>query len=166
MVAGKNTYQVRPASVLDCPEILSLDQVSNPHPWGEAMVLEALSSRVNWLLQSVETKAICGWLSATTLLDEAELELVLVDSRLRRQGCARRLLLHWLNSMRSQGVGLFMLEVRQSNHAARALYESLGFAVVGLRKQYYPCETGREAALLMNLRVMNLPVININAAPE
>jgi ribosomal-protein-alanine N-acetyltransferase len=39
------------------------------------------------------------------------------------------------------------LEVRPSNSAARALYETLGFSPTGLRRRYY----GDEDALLMTL---------------
>ena len=43
------------------------------------------------------------------------------------------------------------LEVRPSNHVARRLYDSLGFIQVGVRKNYYPAEQGREDAVLMCL---------------
>ena len=39
------------------------------------------------------------------------------------------------------------LEVRQSNEAARALYEGLGFSVEGVRRDYY--QDPREDALML-----------------
>jgi ribosomal-protein-alanine N-acetyltransferase len=47
----------------------------------------------------------------------------------------------------------YLLEVRQSNSAAIALYASLGFQQVGLLKGYYKTETGLEAAILMSKQV-------------
>jgi len=41
----------------------------------------------------------------------------------------------------------WVLEVRESNSAAKALYESLGFAQVGLRKDFYDDPT--ENAVIM-----------------
>ncbi|RRA28422.1 ribosomal-protein-alanine N-acetyltransferase, partial [Cronobacter sakazakii] len=43
------------------------------------------------------------------------------------------------------------LEVRASNHAARALYESLGFNEATIRRNYYPTSDGREDAIIMAL---------------
>ena len=48
-------------------------------------------------------------------------------------------------------VGAVDLEVRSSNVAARALYESLGFSETGLRPKYYATPDGREDAILMTL---------------
>jgi ribosomal-protein-alanine N-acetyltransferase len=42
-----------------------------------------------------------------------------------------------------------VLEVRASNLAAIGLYRSMGFADIGLRRDYYRTENGREDAILM-----------------
>jgi [ribosomal protein S18]-alanine N-acetyltransferase len=41
------------------------------------------------------------------------------------------------------------LEVRPSNAAALALYARSGFARIGVRKNYYRAEDGREDALVL-----------------
>ena len=46
-------------------------------------------------------------------------------------------------------MSVIYLEVRESNHSARALYESLGFTVSGTRKNYYRRGDGHEHAVLM-----------------
>ena len=51
----------------------------------------------------------------------------------------------------AQGCNMIFLEVRQSNHAAIALYEKLGFVQIDLRKNYYPTCTGKEHAVIMAL---------------
>jgi ribosomal-protein-alanine N-acetyltransferase len=63
-----------------------------------------------------------------------------VDPPARRKGVALRLLEHALKGQQ----GLYFLEVRESNTAAIALYESIGFQRVGVRKNYYsdPQEEG------------------------
>jgi ribosomal-protein-alanine N-acetyltransferase len=51
-----------------------------------------------------------------------------------------------------QGMPRIILEVRPSNTAALALYQSLGYEQIGLRKNYYPQnpELGsREDAIVM-----------------
>jgi ribosomal-protein-alanine N-acetyltransferase len=41
------------------------------------------------------------------------------------------------------------LEVRPSNGRAIDLYTSLGFETIGLRRNYYPADQGREDAVVM-----------------
>jgi ribosomal protein S18 acetylase RimI-like enzyme len=41
------------------------------------------------------------------------------------------------------------LEVRPSNERARALYRREGFSDIGVRRHYYPAESGREDAWVM-----------------
>ena len=67
----------------------------------------------------------------------------------RRQGLGRKLL--WASFTALGDVGAVELEVRSSNVAARALYESLGFSETGLRPNYYATADGREDAILMTL---------------
>ena len=47
-------------------------------------------------------------------------------------------MLTWLmKEARESGIRAFTLEVRESNAAAQALYESLGFVCEGIRPGYY-----------------------------
>ena len=50
---------------------------------------------------------------------------------------------------RRQGMRRVVLEVRASNAAAIALYRKAGFSNIGLRRDYYQAENGREDAILM-----------------
>ena len=67
----------------------------------------------------------------------------------RRQGFGRQLL--WASLTALGDVGAVELEVRSSNAAARALYQSLGFSETGARRNYYATPDGREDAVLMTL---------------
>jgi [ribosomal protein S18]-alanine N-acetyltransferase len=56
-----------------------------------------------------------------------------------------------IDRARSTGSRSIWLEVRTSNLGARTLYERFGFAVVGLRRGYYPALLGqREDASVMS----------------
>jgi ribosomal-protein-alanine N-acetyltransferase len=85
---------------------------------------------------------IDGFLVAHTQLAEWELENIVVASAARRNGLGARLLGELLRRARENDcLGVF-LEVRESNQAARGLYQKLGFQETGRRKGYYvsPCE--------------------------
>jgi ribosomal-protein-alanine acetyltransferase len=80
---------------------------------------------------------IAGFLVARSLGAEWELENLVVAEAARRRGLGKRLLGELIARARAQGAQSVFLEVRESNLAARALYESAGFAIRGRRKGYY-----------------------------
>lgn len=91
-----------------------------------------------------EVVAYCAcWL----LADELHINSLAVAEGWRRQGLARRLLAQVARHARAEGATSATLEVRESNHAARALYEGLGFHVEGVRRDYY--QAPREDAIIL-----------------
>lgn len=69
--------------------------------------------------------------------DEAELLTIAVARQGRRAGAGRRLLARVIEQAGSGGARTLFLEVGVDNFAARRLYDSLGFEVVGRRAAYY-----------------------------
>ncbi len=65
----------------------------------------------------------------------------------RRRGIARTLLRGVLDDSRGRGFRTVALEVRPSNEHALALYDSLGFRIVGRRRGYY-YDTGEDALVM------------------
>jgi ribosomal-protein-alanine N-acetyltransferase len=76
--------------------------------------------------------------------DQAEIESLAVIPSVRRQGVGRSLCEVMMRWARMRGADRVLLEVRVSNDAARALYASLGFQEVAVRRNYYrePDEDG------------------------
>ena len=84
--------------------------------------------------------------------DEAELLTIAVRPTERRRGAGRRLLAAVIDRARDAGARALFLEVGTDNPAARALYEALGFQVMGTRTAYYHRGEGPPAdALIMRL---------------
>lgn len=93
---------------------------------------------------------VLGYAVLLLILDEAQLQNIFICRSSQRHGHGRRLLQQLMNSAASQGASRMLLEVRESNHAARALYAGCGFVESGLRKHYYRNDHGpREHAVLM-----------------
>ena len=155
------SISIRLATESDLQPIIQLDALSNPHPWRKGLVAEALQTRQNWLVElgDATQKSIVGWLTASVVLDQSELELIVIDSSVRRQGLARKLMMVWSETVAQQDVSELLLDVRESNVGAITLYESLGFEQVGRRKNYYQiakkgqAEQGHEAAFLFTKRL-------------
>lgn len=76
---------------------------------------------------------------------EREILNLAVQPRFRRLGVATYLLQNEIES----GAAYF-LEVRESNAAARALYDKFGFVEIGRREEYYGNPT--ETAIVMRLK--------------
>lgn len=142
---------VRAAEPPDLPAITYLDELSNPYPWGAKFIKDALLKRFNLVYESHNRPRIKGFLTSSLVAGVAELELIVVDLNVRQQGIAKQLLMHWIDVHLQQEVVEFLLEVRCFNIPAIRLYESLGFDIVGTRKNYYATNEGYEDAFLMTL---------------
>ena len=77
-----------------------------------------------------------GFLMALEVAGEWEIENIVVEERRKRQRLATRLLVELQEVARAERAAIF-LEVRESNHTARAFYESRGFSHTGRRPRYY-----------------------------
>lgn len=97
-----------------------------------------------------ESSPVSGFLIARRIDFEWELENLVVAAEVRRQRLGTRLLSEFLTHVRAaNGVRIF-LEVRESNFAARALYEKFSFRLAGARRSYY--SNPAEDAVLYDLR--------------
>lgn len=80
---------------------------------------------------------IAGFLVAHQVAGEWELENIVVGAHWQRRGVGKRLLEALLGEARNSNSEAVFLEVRESNSAARRLYERAGFEPTGRRKRYY-----------------------------
>ena len=84
-----------------------------------------------------ENSVIQGFLVGRCLDAEWEIENVAIAGPARRRGLGTRLVGEFLDRARSEGAQSVFLEVRESNRAARSLYEKWAFVESGRRKHYY-----------------------------
>jgi ribosomal-protein-alanine N-acetyltransferase len=103
----------------------------------------------------VEHGRVAGFLVARRVAsDEVELLNLVVAPEFRGKGLARALLKEIMAASPPAGEAKacptqssLYLEVRESNHAARNLYKSMGFQEVNIRPEYY--QFPPEAAIVM-----------------
>ena len=138
-MAEVTEVSIRTASRDDLREIVEIERLSFTGNFWNAESFEAYDC----LIAQVCGKT-AGFLVSRELIGnergdgEREILNLAVHPDRRRQKIASALLKQEL----ARG-GAFFLEVRESNMAARKLYESLGFRAIGRRNQYYvnPAET-------------------------
>jgi ribosomal-protein-alanine N-acetyltransferase len=98
-----------------------------------------------------EDERIQGFIVGRALDKEWEIENVVVSETVRRRGFGSRLLQEFLALARSRGAEKVFLEVRDSNLAARRLYENFAFSETGRRPSYY--REPQEDAIVYQLRL-------------
>jgi ribosomal protein S18 acetylase RimI-like enzyme/glycosyltransferase involved in cell wall biosynthesis len=128
--------RMRPAQERDLPEIAAIQQTAPESSQWQAQDYLAFECQVALL-----DDRIAGFLVSRSVADkEREILNIAIHPDFRRLHIATDL----LRAEVSRWPGVHFLEVRQSNAAARQLYEGLGFEVVGERPAYYenPPETG------------------------
>ncbi len=139
-LAGRH-LQLRPMSINDLDQVAVLEGaafVDGVHePWTRAMFEEELAQpgRTWWVAHDMGT--VIGFAGAVLAGDVLDVMDVAVAADRRREGIARNLLHRLAYDGHVWGAQFMTLEVAESNVPARGLYESLGFAQCGLRRNYY-----------------------------
>lgn len=134
----------------DLTVISRIEPTIYSHPWTLGNFKDSLNAGYSaWVMEIAGD--IVGYALVMLVMDEAHLLNLSVAKPFQGQGLGRILLAHMIAiSQRHQAANMF-LEVRVSNTKAIALYESMGFCEMGIRRNYYPTKTGREDAVLMGL---------------
>lgn len=143
---------LRPATPADLPAMMALEKHSATAAHWSAEQYEALfrpskPDRIALLLQ--EESNLQGFVSARVVEGEWEIENIAIAGPARRRGLGTRLLGELLDLARAQDARAVFLEVRESNRAARALYEKWAFVESGRRPKYY--QDPEEDAILYRL---------------
>ncbi len=141
---------IRPLTPADLDTVMEIEVRAYDFPWTEGIFRDCL--RVGyccWCYENDETIQAYGVMSAAA--GESHILNLTVRPESQRQGIGSRLLKHFQQLARRHGADTLMLEVRPSNRNAISLYEKLGFNEIGVRRNYYPAEDGREDALLLAL---------------
>ena len=128
-------------------QIAELEKACFSAPWDEASVAYELTNNLSLWLVALDGDVVAGYVGSQSVMGEADMMNIAVDSRYRRQGIARELVNRLVAHLKSNGVYCLTLEVRASNEPAKTLYEELGFSQVGRRPNYY-CAPREDALIL------------------
>lgn len=151
IVEAKPALVVRSALPGDVARVLTIESASFADPWTEEAFASALHlPHMRFLVaefQGTEPErddgrptgapALVGYVLAMVLGVEGEVADIAVAPESRGQGIGGVLLDRVTLGLRQAGVRTLFLEVRESNAAARRLYDSRGFGAVGRRRGYY-----------------------------
>ena len=123
-----------------------LEALCFSEPWSENALQMLLSENaVGFAVKDGQDVLAYGGMM--TVLDEGQITNSAVSPEHRRRGFGEAVTRALLDYAKERGIVSVSLEVRESNAAAIALYEKLGFERRGIRKGFYRAPI--EAAIVM-----------------
>ena len=147
-VVASESPLCRPMHEGDVRAVMDIEKRAYRFHWTEGIFRDCL--RVGYCCWVMELAGgVAGYGVMSLVVGEAHLLNICVAPEWQQQGYGRLLLQHFMELARERGASRMFLEVRLSNQAALTLYRDVGFNEVGMRKNYYPGEQGREDALIL-----------------
>lgn len=133
----------------EVPAVAELEKRIFSMPWSEQGFYDTLTMENVIFLTAIEDGQLLGYCGIYLAADEGEITNVAVAPEHRRRGIAERLVRTLLEETKPLGIRNYILEVRASNAGAIGLYRKLGFAVSGVRKNFYQ-KPAEDAVVMMN----------------
>ena len=124
-----------------------LEKVCFSENWSYQLLEAGIHSLYDVYYVWEQESRILGYCCLRLLAGEGEIQRIAVLPECRRLGVGRKMMEAMVNDAMANQVHAISLEVRESNLAARKLYESFGFAAEAVRKGYY--HNPLEDALIM-----------------
>lgn len=134
----------------DLSEVVAIELAAYEFPWTRGIFRDCLRVGYDCCVHLFANR-IVGYVVLRYGAGEAHILNIAVGPKWQNRGFGRSLLQRTLRQSTRFGAQVIFLEVRPSNVAAVHLYRSVGFQVVGRRRNYYPSHHGREDALVLRL---------------
>ncbi|HXN06144.1 MAG TPA: ribosomal protein S18-alanine N-acetyltransferase [Nitrospiria bacterium] len=137
----------------DLDSVLEIEKNSFTQPWTRQMFENEM--RGNPFSEPVVLRTgaeIAGYCCLWFMFEECHILDFAVSLPRRRGGWGEKMLDWIIQKSRDKGARKILLEVREGNKSARALYQKAGFVEIAVRKDYY--SEPRENALIL-MRALN-----------
>ena len=149
-IGNSPAITVRRMTASDVSAVLSiLEESPEASIWSRESLIEWASKGMAWVGEL--GGSVAGILVGRVAADEFEILNLAVGKAWRRRGVATQLVRAAIESARTAGARQAYLEVRASNEGGIALYERLGFRILGGRPKYY--RNPAEDAVLLVLHI-------------
>lgn len=146
---------VEPMRLEDIPTIQDIEREIFLTPWPRnAYRRELMQNRMASYMVIRDGEDIVGYAGLWKMHDEAHVTTVGVRRRDQGRGFGLALMLALIDRAFALEARWVTLEVRASNYGAMALYEKLGFKVIGRRRGYYT-DDGEDAVVMWSDSLMS-----------
>ncbi len=118
-------------------EVAAIEKATFAEPWSERQI-EEICGRYGVVARVyLEDGRVAGYYSYNCVCGDGYVNNVAVREDARGRGIGKELMRDMVYTASLAGLEGLTLEVRSSNVIARKLYESFGFKVGGIRKNFY-----------------------------
>ena len=140
---------IRRMTLEDVDAVYQIERDTFSTPWSRNDFVHEMTNNVcaRYLVAETEGQVI-AFAGAHIILDEGHITNIAVAAPYRGQGVGRKITQALLQYASNLGAAYLTLEVREHNEKAQALYRSLGFERVGIRKKYYE-DTGEDGWIMV-----------------
>jgi ribosomal-protein-alanine N-acetyltransferase len=133
----------------DLDKVMAGELAAYPYPWKRTNFEDCLGNNAYscWVFERENNHS--GHLVISAVVKEAHILNLCVYPSHQGRGWGRKILKEAELIARQKHAETCFLEVRPSNKAGVYLYQTEGYNEIGLRKNYYPADHGREDAIVM-----------------
>ena len=141
-------FRIIQLGIRDLKACIDLDRKSLKGLWTKSQWERELTDpkRICIGIIDLETKNLLGLCSAWLVIDELQITSIAVHPLHQRKGLGKVLISDLIKRSNSLLSNQIHLEVKNTNKAAKALYKSMGFKVIGNRSNFY--KDGSDALIL------------------
>lgn len=136
---AREKIEIVPLQYEYCDAVAEIAAQTLPEHWSVESIRDVLRHKNNIYLvaREIESRRIVGFAGIMVIDGEAELLNIALRAEFRGCGTGGRLLTLVMEEAAKQGANRILLEVRESNIAARQFYERYHFEELSRRKRYY-----------------------------
>ena len=144
---GTKSLSIRKMSFHDLQGVYDIEKLSNPTPWSKTSFSDCLRGFYQNLIVTLDKEQV-AFCIMTINFTESHLLNISVHPNYRNQGIGEILLQVSEKKAIKKGITDIFLEVRESNKNAISFYKKNKYRYVGIRKNYYKLNSGREDGLI------------------
>jgi len=152
LICRSPRLEITPMRPEDIDFVLDIERSTYIFPWTRGNFEDSLVAGYSARLIR-DGNELLGYAVMMQILDEAHLLNISIIPERQHEGLGSLLLEALFEEARAYGALRMVLEVRQANLDGRAFYLRHGFTQIGERREYYPAQKGREAALVLEKEI-------------
>ncbi len=146
----KDRFQLSFMIPADVPEVIQIETAVQSHPWSPGIFQDCIRVGYTcWVCRENNT-TIVGYLIQSIAAEEMHILNVCIHPDWQRMNLGTLLVQQAEEAGKKKNANISYLEVRPGNTPAIRLYQKLGYKKIGIRKNYYPTDSGREDAIVMS----------------
>jgi len=150
------TARIIEVSIVHARVISVLHGACFEEAWNEKSICEVLNmAGTTGFIAGADVETPQGFILFRVAADEAEIISIGVIPAARKNGLAKILLRASIKGAAMRGAAKMFLEVATDNTAARALYETARFRIIGKRPGYYDRASGKLDAIVYSLNILD-----------